>query len=93
MNNVKMGKTTRTFKVTANAEGEKLCTENPKRAGIFAYNNGTDTVYVVHAQSVPYTEGWPVLKGETYTNYTTSAALWVKTASGTQDVRGQEDGD
>ena len=70
-----------------------LCHENPNRAGLLVYNNGTATVYILPTETHPIVEGIPVAAGASYENDTLTGELYIVAESGTQDVRIEEDTD
>lgn len=86
------GDKTNTYAVKAEVSPKLLCSANPKRTCVAAYNNGSVTAYVTSAQSKPYTEGRPIIAGADYVNDTTTAELWILTATSSSDIRVQEDG-
>jgi hypothetical protein len=51
------------------------------------------TAYITSSQKNPYTEGVKVTASLPYESYTTTAELWILTASGTAACIIQEDSD
>lgn len=72
----------------------ELCKENPTRTRLFVYNLGAQVVYILSAQNLKSTDGIPVAASTgTYENKSTTAPMWIVAASGTNDVRVEEDTD
>jgi len=69
----------------------KLVDENPKRTGLLVYNNGSATVYILSAQNQTSSDGIPLATGASYENDNCYGAYWIVAASGTQNVRIEED--
>ena len=93
MDTKQRGSKTNIFALSVTTTAKELAKENPKRTLLLVCNNGTATVDVLSKQTQASGEGIPVLKGETYINDTSTAAFWIIAASGTQDIRVEEDGD
>lgn len=92
-NKNKLGKHSRTFGLNVTTKVVQVVASDPHRTGLLIYNNGSATVYVLSAQNMKVSDGIPVAAGVPYTNDTTTAALYIRSASGTQNVRVQVDGD
>ncbi len=83
-----------TYAISVTTTVKELCKENPSRTRLLVKNTGSAIVYVLSAQSLKSTDGYPVAAttGE-YENKSTTAAMWIVAASGTNDVRVEEDTD
>jgi hypothetical protein len=86
-------KKARTFALTVTTAVQKLVGKNSTRTGLLVYNNGTATVYILSAQNLTSADGIPVAAGASYENNETTAELWIVAASGSQNVRVEEDTD
>jgi hypothetical protein len=71
----------------------QLLGENPKRKAFLVYNNGSVNIEILDGQTRKYGEGIPVAAGAQYDNDDCYGAYWIVAASGTQDVRVEEDTD
>lgn len=71
----------------------QLLGENRKRKAFLVYNNGTATVEILDGPTRKYGEGIPVAAGAEYDNDDCYGEYWIVAASGTQDVRVEEDTD
>lgn len=83
----------RTFPLTVTTTPQKLVSKNPTRTGLLVYNNGSVAVYIISAQNLTSSDGIPVAAGASYDNDDTTAELWIVAASGSQNVRVEEDTD
>ena len=83
----------RTFSLTVTTTSQKFVSKNPTRTGLLVYNNGSVTVYITSAQNLTSSDGIPVAAGAEYDNDDTTAELWIVAASGSQNVRVEEDTD
>jgi len=83
-----------TYPLSVGTTVKQLCKENPTRTRLFVYNTGSAIVYILSAQNKTSADGIPVAATTgTYENKTTTAAMWIVAASGTNDVRVEEDTD
>ena len=79
--------------ITVTTDPQKLVTENRKRKAFLVYNNGSATVYILNAQNKAVADGIPVAAGSSYTNDDCYGEYWIIAASGSQNVRIEEDTD
>ena len=83
-----------TYPLSVTTVVKQLVKENPSRTRLFIQNTGSAIVYVLSAQNLKSTDGIPVAATTgTYENKSTTAAMWIVAASGTNDVRVEEDTD
>jgi YVTN family beta-propeller protein len=83
-----------TYALSVDTQVIQLAKENPTRKRLYVANLGSNAVYVLSAQNLKYTDGIPVAASTgTYKNKTTTAAMWIVAATGSNDVRVEEDTD
>jgi len=82
---------TRTYALSVTSTVQQLCSKDKKRNSIKVFNLSSNTVYVLSAQNMKYTDGYPVTATLPYENVITKEALWIVAETGTNDVRVQVD--
>jgi len=84
----------RTFALSVTTDVKELVKKNLSRTRVYVCNTGSAIVYVLSAQNLKATDGIPVAATTgTYENKTTTGPMWVVAASGTNDVRVEENTD
>lgn len=84
----------RIFTLSVTTEVKQLVKADPTRRRLYVYNTGSAIVYILSAQNKTSADGIPVaVTTGTYENKTTTAPMWIIAASGTCDVRVEEDTD
>ena len=91
MTEKQVGKYTRTYKLPVTTRVAQLAAETPNRVCIFIYNNGSATVYLLSQQKQTAIDGIPIPAAASYNNDTCYGEYWIIAASGTQDIRVEED--
>jgi len=86
----KLARIPRTFPLTVTTAVMELVQENPTRKGLLVVNLGSNTVYILSAQNLKYTDGIPVTNGGSYSNDNCYGAYWIVAATGSNDVRVEE---
>ena len=86
----KLARLPRTFSLTVTTDVIKLVDENPTRKALLVVNLGANTVYILSAQNLKYTDGIPITNGGSYSNDHCYGAYWIVAATGSNDVRVEE---
>lgn len=90
----KRSKKTITYAISVTTTVKELVKENLSRRRLLVHNAGSAIVYILSAQNLTAASGIPVAATTgTYENKTTTAPMWIIAASGTNDVRVEEDTD
>lgn len=80
--------------LSVGTEVKQLVKADPTRRRLYVYNTGAAVVYILSAQNKTSADGIPVAATTgTYENKTTTGPMWIVGASGTNDVRVEEDTD
>jgi len=83
-----------TFAVqVGSTEPVQVVKSNPRRKALLLYNNGSATIYLLSAQNKRATDGIPIPTNSAYQNDDCYGPYWAIAASGTQDLRVEEDGE
>lgn len=82
-----MGKNIVTRRVIVGTEGVELVGENEKRAGVLIQQLGAGNVYIIGAKNKAITDGIKLATNGTYSDDSSTGAIFAVADAANQDVR------
>ena len=82
-----MGRNIVTRRVMVGTEVVRIIGENPKRKSFIIQNKGTASIYLLGSENLTKDDGIEVAAGATFSDETSTGAIYAVAESGTQDVR------